>query len=62
MIITKKWLKKYCEKAWIIDMNKEQEKQILKRFGEEPGDGYVWTEEDICIQIRNIMSGRPPIS
>ena len=61
MVIDKKWLNKYCKSAW-VSMSKEQEDLILTRFGTEPGDGYVWTEQDIYTQIRNILNGRPPVS
>jgi len=61
MVIDKKWLNKYCKSAW-VSMSKEQEELILTRFGTEPGDGYVWTEEDIYAQIRKILNDREPIS
>ena len=28
---------------------------ILNRLSEEPGDGYVWTEQDIYEQMRKII-------
>jgi hypothetical protein len=62
MIINKKWLEEYCKSAWVLSMTKEQEELILTRFGTEPGNGYVWTEQDIYTQIRNILNDRPPIS
>jgi hypothetical protein len=61
MTIDKKWLDKYCESTWVLSMTKEQEELILARFGTEPGDGQVWTEEDIYTQILNIVNGRDPI-
>ena len=30
--------------------------EILNRLSEEPGDGSVWTEQDIYEQIRKIIS------
>jgi hypothetical protein len=62
MTLTKKKLDKLLASMWILNVTKDQYSTILKRFSEEPGDGYVWSEEDICMQIRNIVSGRPPIS
>ena len=29
--------------------------EILNRLSEEPGDGYVWTEQDIFEQMRKII-------
>ena len=30
--------------------------EILSIFSEEPGDGYVWSEQDIYEQMRKIIS------
>ena len=30
--------------------------EILNRLSEEPGDGYVWTEQDIYEQSRKIIA------
>lgn len=62
MTLTKKKLCKLLESMWILHITKERYDTILNRFGTEPGDGEVWSEENICMQIRNILSGRPPIS
>lgn len=62
MTLTGKKLDRLLESMWLLHITAEQYDTILDRFGEEPGDGYVWSEEDICMQIRNIASGRPPIS
>jgi|GEM_PF-3766688 len=62
MTLTKKKLEKLLESMWVLHITKEQYDAILDRFGMEPGDGEVWGEEDICMQISNILSGRPPIS
>ena len=62
MTLTKRKLDKLLASMWILKVTKEQYSIILKRFSEEPGEGYVWSEEDICLQIRNIVSGRQPIS
>ncbi len=62
MTLTKKKLDKLLASMWLLNVTKDQYSAILKRFSEEPGDGYVWSEEDICMQIKNIVSGRPPIS
>jgi len=62
MTLTRKALDKLLASMWILRITKEQYGVILKRFSEEPGDGYVWSEEDICMQIRNIVSERPPVS
>jgi len=58
MTIDKKWLDEYCESTWVLSMTKEQKEFILTRFGTEPGDGYIWTEEDIYAQIRKILNDR----
>ena len=29
--------------------------EILKLLGEEPGDGYAYSEQDICEQMRKII-------
>lgn len=62
MTLTKKKLDKLLESMWVRHITREQYDAILDRFMTEPGNGYVWTEEDICIQIGNILSRRPPIS
>ena len=62
MTLTKKKLDKLLESMWVLRITREQYDAILYRFGTEPDDGYVWSEGDICIQIGNILSGRPPIS
>ena len=62
MTLTRKELDKLLTSMWILKVTKEQYSIILKRFSEKPGEGYVWSEEDICLQIRNIVSGRQPIS
>lgn len=30
--------------------------EILRLFSEEPGEGYEWTEQDICEQSRKIIA------
>ena len=30
--------------------------EILNRLSEDPGDGYVWTEQDIYEQMRRIIA------
>ena len=62
MTLTKKKLDRLLESMWVLHITREQYDAILNRFGTEPGNGEVWTEEDICAQIGNILSGRPPIS
>ncbi|NCC05668.1 MAG: hypothetical protein EOM03_15830 [Clostridia bacterium] len=62
MTLTKKKLDKLLESMWVLHITREQYAAILDRFESEPGDGEVWTEDDICMQISNILSGRPPIS
>jgi hypothetical protein len=62
MTLTKKKLDKLLESMWVSHITADQYDTILKRFGKEPGDGETWTEEDICMQIGNILSGRVPNS
>lgn len=62
MTLTKNKFDKLLESMWVRHITKEQYDTILERFGKEPGDGEAWTDEDICMQIGNILSGRPPIS
>jgi hypothetical protein len=62
MTLTKKKLDKMLEEIWELHVTKEQRDVILKRFGREPGGREVWSEEDICAQVINILAGRPPIS
>lgn len=58
MILNKKKLREW-EKSSFTLFAKEQEKLILEQFGTEPGDGYVWTEQDIAEQIRKICLKHP---
>jgi hypothetical protein len=54
MTLTRKSLGQWAESAHIC-LTQEQEKIILEQFGTEPGDGYVWTEQDIAEQIRKTI-------
>ena len=57
MIVTKEMLDSdefaalflHCKNA------KAAKAEILNRLSEEPGDGYVWTEQDIYEQMRKII-------
>jgi hypothetical protein len=62
MTLTRRKLDRLLESMWVLHITREQYDAILNRFGTEPGNGEVWTEEDIYAQIGNILSGRPPIS
>ena len=57
MIVTKKILDSneyallflHCKNAQVAKA------EILNRLSEDPGDGYVWTEQDIYEQMRKII-------
>jgi len=53
MTLNKRKLKKLGESMWVC-FTKEQERIILERFGTEP-EPYVWTEQDIDVQILNFL-------
>lgn len=56
MILTKKDLDTEWAEFFRHCRNSEAVKQeILARFSEEPGDGYVWSEQDIYEQMRKII-------
>jgi len=44
--------------SWFLNIkNAEQAKaEILALFSEEPGDGYIWSEQDIWEQSRKIIN------
>lgn len=54
MILTKKDIQKLREKSF-MKITTEQETAILERFGSEPDDGYIWTEQDIYEQVRKML-------
>lgn len=57
MIVTKEMLDSneyallflHCKNAQVAKA------EILNRLSEDPGDGYVWTEQDIYEQMRKII-------
>jgi hypothetical protein len=53
MTLTEKSLRQWTESARICP-TAQQRTAILDRFGTEPGDGKIWTEQDIAEQIREI--------
>ena len=56
MILTKKDLDTEWAAMFRYCKNSEAAKEeILAQFSEEPGDGYVWSEQDIYEQMRKII-------
>jgi len=55
MTMTKRDLRKW-EESTFTPITVEQRRIILERFGTEP-EPYAWTEQDICVQIRNFLGG-----
>ena len=57
MIVTKKMLDSDEFAALFLHCKnvRAAKVEILKRLSEEPGDGYVWTEQDIYEQMRKII-------
>jgi hypothetical protein len=53
MTLSKKELRNWAESARIL-FTPEQKQAILERFGSEP-EPYVWSEQDIAVQIRNYL-------
>lgn len=53
MTLTEKDLRKWEESAYIL-FTAEQKRIILDRFGKEP-EPYVWSEQDIAVQIKNFL-------
>lgn len=58
MTLNKRNLREWEISAHIL-FTKEQERIILDRFGNEPGDGNVWSEQDIAENIRKICRDYP---
>ena len=54
MTITARYLRNW-EKSKLTPITSEQKRIILDRFSTEP-DPYVWSEQDIEIQIRNFLN------
>jgi hypothetical protein len=59
MVVTKKYIQRLREKAF-INITQENEKLILERLGNEPGiddNGFCrqYSEQDIWEQIRKII-------
>lgn len=59
MTLTKATLNQYCKDAFIV-LSASQEKEIIGRFGSEPDERHVWTEQDIHEQIRKMRVSRTP--
>ena len=57
MIVTKEMLDSDEFAALFLHCKNAQaaKAKILNRLSEEPGDGYVWTEQDIYEQMRKII-------
>lgn len=57
MIVTKKMLDSDEYALLFLHCKNTQaaKAEILNRLSEEPGDGYVWTEQDIYEQMRKII-------
>ena len=53
MILTKKSLREW-EGSTFTPLTPEQKHAILERFGTEP-EPYVWSEQDIVIQLQNYV-------
>jgi len=51
MILTSKTLDQYLERTQQTITRKTYQ-QILDYFSEEPGDGQIWTEQDLWEQVR----------
>lgn len=58
MTLNKRVLRKWENSAHIL-FTKEQERMILDRFGREPDDGNVWSEQDIAVNIHKIRRDYP---
>lgn len=58
MTLNKRDLREWENSAHIC-FTKEQKRIILDRFGNEPGNGNVWSEQDIAENIRKICRDRP---
>jgi len=58
MTLNKRDLRKWENSAQIL-FTKEQKRMILDRFGSEPGDGNVWSEQDIAENIHKIRRDCP---
>ena len=54
MRVTKKYIQKLRETSF-VDISTEEEKQILKRFGNVISDDSKYTEQNIWEQIRKII-------
>lgn len=61
MILTKKDIRNLREKSF-LRITAEQEAAILERFGSEPGDGNVWSEQDIHEQVRKMLQGNDQVT
>lgn len=61
MTLNRRDLRKWENSAHIL-FTKEQERIILDRFGNEPDDGNVWSEQDIAENIRKICRDHPTYS
>jgi len=58
MTLNQKTLREWEDSMHTI-FTDEQKQIILDRFGTEPGNGAIWSEQDIAEQIRKIrMNGR----
>ena len=61
MTLNKRGLRAWENSANVV-FTEEQKRLILDRFGSEPGDGNVWSEQDIAENIRKICRDYPACS
>jgi hypothetical protein len=58
MILTKRDIRFLRERCF-VRITEEQERGLLDLLGIEPGEGYVYTEQDIAEQIRKYLQNHP---
>lgn len=55
MTITEAGLNTNTPIGFVVNNTTQAKYEILQRFSTEPGDGYQWTEQDICEQCRKMI-------
>lgn len=54
MVITKKKLDQWLTEH-STTVSDEMYNSLIETYGNEPGDGYAWSEQDIYEQVRKII-------
>lgn len=56
MILTKRHIR-YLRERSFMNITEAQERGLLELLGSDPGEGHVYSEQDIAEQLRKYLEG-----